>query len=1079
MEKLERDLTWFVGWVLIAAVVVFGLHGAVVNGGYVNYNTGGGVVPGKLNVHLVPHSHDDVGWLKTVDQYYVGSNNSIQGACVENVLDSVVESLRRDSNRKFVFVEMRWWVEQSEEIQEQVRKLVDAGQLEFVNGGWCMHDEATCHYIDMIDQTTLGHRAIKEQFNKTPRAGWQIDPFGHSAVQAYLLGTELGFDSVHFARIDYQDRAKRKGNKALEVIWRGSKTFGSSSQIFANAFPVHYSPPSGFHFEVFDNFVPVQDNPLLDDYNVEQRVNDFINAAMTQVKFELLSFFLSNYILLVSAKESGVKHFMFLNELSIYNRIIPFIMQANVTRTNHIMWTMGDDFQYQYAESWFKQMDKFIHYVNKDGRVNALYSTPSIYTDVKNAANESWPLKTDDYFPYADGDNSYWTGFFTSRPALKRYVRQLSGYYLAARQLEFLVGKKSTGPNTYRLGDALGIAQHHDGVTGTAKQHTTNDYEKRLAIGAVEAEATVSSALSCLVSNKSTDQCEKPALSFSQCQLLNISYCPPTEEAIANGKTLVMVVYNALGWNRNDIIRIPVNDPNLVVSDSDGKHIKTQYVSMDNTTSNLRNFYLKAYGFPSIQVPRYWLHFQVSVPPLGWSTYFISSAPGIGKRRNGLSVMDSPQNDTIEIGSGNLKLSFSSMTGHLKRMYNSKTGVDVPIKQSYLWYGSSSEGTQSSGAYIFRPDGSPPHIVARSVPLQVHRGPLFDEVRQQFNSWIYQVTRVYKDQEHAELEYTIGPIPLEDSVGKEVITRMTANMATEKVFYTDSNGRDFLKRIRDYRADWSLSVKQPVAGNYYPLNLGIFMMDKKSELSVLVDRATGGASIEDGQLELMLHRFKTSNSYIIVFFNAQEHTKLILLSYTRRTLFDDSRGVNEALDESVCIGDECEGLTIRGNYYLCINQVGAGAAWRRTTGQEIYSPLIAAFTQEKEETWKASHVATGTAMDPDYSLPLNVALITLQELDDGSVLLRLAHLYEAGEDAAYSTLAKVELKKMFSGKAIRELKEMSLSTNQEKSEMKKMTWKVEGDSGEQSSAVRGGPVDSSTLIVELGPMEIRTFLLQF
>lgn len=26
---------------------------------------------------------------------------------------------------------------------------------------------------------------------------------------------------------------------------------------------------------------------------------------------------------------------------------------------------MGDDFQYQYAETWFKQMDKLIHYVNK------------------------------------------------------------------------------------------------------------------------------------------------------------------------------------------------------------------------------------------------------------------------------------------------------------------------------------------------------------------------------------------------------------------------------------------------------------------------------------------------------------------------------------------------------------------------------------------------------------------------------------------------------------------------------------------------------------------------------------------
>lgn len=985
-----------------------------VNGGYIKYNTGAGIVEGKLNVHLVPHSHDDVGWLKTIDQYYVGSNNSIQGACVENVLDSVVESLLRNQNRKFVFAEMaffsRWWYEQSEEIQETVGKLVDGGRLEFINGGWCMHDEATVHYIDMIDQTTLGHRLIKKAFNKAPRAGWQIDPFGHSAVQAYLLGAELGFDSVHFARIDYQDRAKRKEDKSLEVIWRGSKTFGSTSQIFTNAFPVHYSPPNGFGFEIDDFSIPVQDNPHLFDYNVEQRINDFVAAAL---------------------------------------------VQANVTRTDHIMWTMGDDFQYQYAETWFKQMDKLIHYVNKDGRVNALYSTPSMYVDAKHATNEEWPLKTHDYFPYADRINAYWTGYFTSRPALKRYVRMLSGYYLAARQLEFLAGRSSTGLNTFSLGDALGIAQHHDAVTGTAKQHTTNDYAKRLAIGASETEATVNSALSCIAS-KNSGQCAASTSSFSQCQLLNISFCPPTEEDIPEGKSLVVVAYNPLGWKRTEFVRIPVNDSDFVVQDSTGNTIEAQYLKVDNVTINLRNFYTKAYlGRSPKNVPKFWLLFQVSVPPLGWNTYFISKASGKESSRSGyITVMDSPQNESIEVGPGSLKMSFSSTTGQLERMFDSKTGVDLPIQQSYLWYGSSDGGldSQPSGAYIFRPNGAPPTVVSRSVPLKVMRGPLVDEVHQEFSPWIYQVTRLYKDKDHAEVEFTIGPIPVDDSVGKEVITRMTANMVTNKVFYTDSSGRDFLKRVRDYREDWSLSVNQPEAGNYYPINLGIFTTDKKSEFSVLVDRATGGSSIKDGQVELMLHR---------------------------RMIFDDSRGVGEALDETTCVENTCEGLTVRGNYYMSIDLLGDGAQWRRTTGQEIYSPLLLAFTHEKLETWTASHLTKGTVMEPNYSLPLNVAVITLQELDDGSVLLRLAHLYEAGEDAKYSTLAKVELQKMFRGKKIKEITETNLSTNQEKSEMKTLKWKVEGDNGDEIAPLRGGPVDNSTLVVELGPMEIRTFLLEF
>lgn len=62
---------------------------------------------------------------------------------------------------------------------------------------------------------------------------------------------------------------------------------------------------------------------------------------------------------------------------------------------------------------------------------------------------------------------------------------------------------------------------------------------------------------------------------------------------------------------------------------------------------------------------------------------------------------------------------------------------------------------------------------------------------------------------------------------------------------------------------------------------------------------------------------------------------------------------------------------------------------------------------------------------------------------------------------------------------VKSIEEMSLSANQEKSKMKIMTWKVEGGNGNEPAPIRGAPVNSSALIVELGPMEIRTFLLKF
>jgi hypothetical protein len=69
----------------------------------------------NLQIHLIPHTHDDVGWLKTVDQYYYGSEQWIDNGGVQYILDNVIPALLKDERRRFVYVEMaffkRWWDE--------------------------------------------------------------------------------------------------------------------------------------------------------------------------------------------------------------------------------------------------------------------------------------------------------------------------------------------------------------------------------------------------------------------------------------------------------------------------------------------------------------------------------------------------------------------------------------------------------------------------------------------------------------------------------------------------------------------------------------------------------------------------------------------------------------------------------------------------------------------------------------------------------------------------------------------------------------------------------------------------------
>lgn len=254
-----------------------------------------------LNVHVVPHSHDDVGWRKTVEQYYYGYNNSIDNrGHVDWIIHSVLMCLLENEAHTFTTVEMKffsmWWSTQGEVARDNVRYLVANKQWSFVNGGWSMHDEASSHFMGMVDQTALGHAFLKSKLGVVPTVGWQLDPFGHSATQADLTAA-FGMDALYFGRIDYQDLALRQGNKECEGLWGSNSSESSVFWGLTGSYRGNYGAPEGFCFDVWCDDEPVLD---LNETRMLERVHTF------------------------------------LGELAV---------QSSQTKGNHIMLTMGSDFQ--------------------------------------------------------------------------------------------------------------------------------------------------------------------------------------------------------------------------------------------------------------------------------------------------------------------------------------------------------------------------------------------------------------------------------------------------------------------------------------------------------------------------------------------------------------------------------------------------------------------------------------------------------------------------------------------------------------------------------------------------------------
>lgn len=148
--------------------------------------------------------------------------------------------------------------------------------------------------------------------------------------------------------------------------------------------------------------------------------------------------------------------------------------------------------------------------------------------------------------------------------------------------------------------------------------------------------------------------------------------------------------------------------------------------------------------------------------------------------------------------------------------------------------------TRKSGAYLFLPNGHAQPLPLGQPVLLVSRGPMESSVAVSFPFGIHQT--ILRD---SSIEIR-NLMDIKEMDNSEVIMRIQTNIDNEETFYTDLNGLTFMKRER--------FSKIPLQANYYPIPTGIFIEDENMRFSVLTAQPLGGASLDNGMIEIMQDR---------------------------------------------------------------------------------------------------------------------------------------------------------------------------------------------------------------------------------
>lgn len=450
-----------------------------------------------------------------------------------------------------------------------------------------------------------------------------------------------------------------------------------------------------------------------------------------------------------------------------------------------------------------------------------------------------------------------------------------------------------------------------------------------------------------------------------------------TPSMITPEKSVEVVLFNSLAQERVEVVLLRVLKSNVKIVDANGNELPYQINPVFNVTDHHESLTRKII----VSNREFELMFLAKLPALSLSVFTVSYQNDT-KSKLATVYCEDCKDDTkpseplpfdikpkqtgdIQVENSKMRLLFDGDTGFLRSMTKKNWGKPIQLG---IKFGAYKSAQFHSGAYLFRPESNDPRNAEKDVfesykekKIMITTGPIASDVTVIHGAFLAHTVRIFKTQTHLDTALFIENDIDFESPPKNRETEMFMRLITsiengdDPEFYSDLNGFQWQPRKKVQEIG--------IEGNYFPITTSAFIQDSQMRLTLMTTHAQGAASLEPGQLEVMLDR---------------------------RTLYDDYRGMGEGIVDS---------RLTRHQFWLTMEFFDNDVGEKRSTHKAYHVPSLHAqhlsnalnyptniyFIEKYDETQKLELNKNVELLS--YQLPCDLHIINLRTLTEHNLPL--------------------------------------------------------------------------------------------